>query len=1011
MFEEFTNYKSGGEPEGVELPTIDLEGELEGKGSFEALRYLCLKGAKERGIEQKENKKDYYDRVKHELKVLDDLGFTDYILLNWDVLNFCHKNNIIVGEGRGSAAGSLVLYLLGVTNIDPIKYNLYFERFVSKNRAKKIVGKDGKVYLDGSLLADIDNDISYEHRGTVIKYIEDKYKGKTARILTFNTFVAKSCISEATKYFDKAKKEQIDLVSSMIPKVHGKVHSLEKAYEENEDFAKWTEGHKEAYETALKLENLIKNFGVHPSGIAISAQNINDIIPLQLTKDGDLVTGYDMNDVSYLMVKFDILGVRTLSVVQRACGKAGIKREDIDPEDPFIYEQLQTFNEPYGLFQISADTNFDVARKVKPINLEELSDVVALARPASLQFVDEYVKQKENPTKLNLHPDLDELLTPTKNVFLFQETLMKVLNKVFKFDLNDTEMLRRDVGKKRTEQIPLWKEKIYKSGQENNISLEVIDYFWSAVEAACSYAFNKCLSPDSIVYTEKGIKLLDDLKVGDKVLSYDKTDKKNVFCSVVNIYESNADLFEFVFDDNRIIICSMEHKFLTKQGMKKMKDIIKTDLSIIFDEQLEYLKKTEYNNYFISNYGNILSKNKSTKFLKGEIEELKIKKYNFIGNKRSLDLEIDHKDHNFYCNGLITSNSHSISYATLAAKTVYLKYKYPAEFFLSLLEMAEYEQEPLKVVESITFELERFGLKLLPPDLNKSELDFSITEEGIRYGLKSIRGVSEKTFESLIKFRGKSFNNKLELFNAAKKSKINIGVLVALIYSGALGHKDRGRLALEAQAFNILTEREKRNFIKLCNRLGDDILVAIDTAIKEGVLADDGKPIIKPNRFETFRKNFQKYKDLYLHNKNYEKFCAWWFEKHFLGYSHSFDLKECFENEESIVNLTDLGDLNPFDQYKLVGQFNDGFVNTSQKGNRYMRFSFSDSTGSSMFIFADSKLGKSLSNFLDAYGELKKGEIIILSGSLGKDKTPFVNNIKPISTKILTNIRQVHEKI
>ena len=163
-------------PAGVRLPEIkidkrfyellDLEHDI---SNFDFLKRLCWEGIKKRGINKLENKDSYYERAKEELDILEELGFVDYILLNWDVHNFCEENDIPTGPGRGSAAGSLVLYLIGVTNINPVKYDLYFERFVSKSRAKKIKGNDGLTYLDGSLLADIDNDISYEKRSQVVQ--------------------------------------------------------------------------------------------------------------------------------------------------------------------------------------------------------------------------------------------------------------------------------------------------------------------------------------------------------------------------------------------------------------------------------------------------------------------------------------------------------------------------------------------------------------------------------------------------------------------------------------------------------------------------------------------------------------------------------------------------------------------------------------------------------------------------------------------------------------------------
>ena len=224
-------------PVGVRLPEIDVERrvyyqlDLDPKSSnYDLLRALCLRGAKDRGIEKLENKQEYYDRVKMELNILKDLGFVDYILLNWDILNFCHHNSIPTGPGRGSAAGSLVLYLLRVTNVDPIKYDLFFERFVSKSRAKKTI-VDGITYLDGSLLADVDNDISYDRRQEVIEYIEKKHKGRTCKILTLNTLSSKLCVKECGKIVGELSEDDVNIISNHIPKQFGKVFKLSKAYE------------------------------------------------------------------------------------------------------------------------------------------------------------------------------------------------------------------------------------------------------------------------------------------------------------------------------------------------------------------------------------------------------------------------------------------------------------------------------------------------------------------------------------------------------------------------------------------------------------------------------------------------------------------------------------------------------------------------------------------------------------------------------------------------------------
>ena len=346
----------------VRLPQISIDGKYYdllkipiSSDNFTFLKTLCYRSLERKNV----NRKEYIDRLEMELSIFKELDFVDYVLLNWDILNFCHENNIPTGAGRGSAAGSLVLFLIDVTKVDPIKYGLFFERFVSKSRAKKII-KDDITFLDGSLLPDVDNDISYDRRSEVIKYIEAKHIGKTSKILTLNTLSSKLCIKECGKIVGGYSESEVNEISDQIPKQFGRVFGLEEAYKESEKLKLWADQNPEVFKIAKKIEGLNKNTGVHPSGIAISYYKIDEICPVQKTSDGDLVSGYDMNYVAELTVKFDVLGLRTLTVVNEVCKLLNIDITSIDPEDPFIYESLQNLRTPQGLFQIEADTNFKV---------------------------------------------------------------------------------------------------------------------------------------------------------------------------------------------------------------------------------------------------------------------------------------------------------------------------------------------------------------------------------------------------------------------------------------------------------------------------------------------------------------------------------------------------------------------------------------------------------------------------------------------------------------------------
>ena len=831
---DFEDYE-GCVPPGVRLPEINIEkkyyvslGVEESISNFDFLRCLCREGVKTRNICDLENKQEYYDRTKSELAVLNDLGFVDYILLNWDILNFCYESNIPAGPGRGSAAGSLVLYLIGVTQVDPIKYDLFFERFVSKSRAKKIKGDDGITYLDGSLLADVDNDISYERRRDVIKYIERKYQSKTAKILTLNTLSGKLCIKECGKIAGNLPEQDVNHISEFIPKVFGKVMPLKDAYKESEKFNEWADNNKRIFKIARKIEGLNKNTGVHPSGIAISYQQIDEICPLQLNSEGDLVTGYDMHWVSELMVKFDILGLRTLSVIYDVCENINSDIYDVDLSDEEIYKPLQNLSSPHGLFQIEAYTDYRVCKKVMPKNLEELSAVVAIARPGAIEFLDNYAEYAHSGDFQSINPFFDDILEYTGGIPLYQEQLMKMAVKVG-FDLDEAEQLRRIIGKKKIEEMPAWREKINTKIHEKNLPQEVADILWKVAEDSANYSFNK---------------------------------------------------------------------------------------------------------------------------------------------------------------------SHAISYATLAAWTTYLKFHHPQQFFLSLLKMTKFEPSPQDEINKVCKELARFGIRLLPPDLARSKVDFSIEGENIRFGLNSIKGVSSKSLEQLIKFRETDVPNKFDIFLAAKQSGLNIGILSALIQAGAIsGYKsNRSLIVLEAQAFNILTDREKRIVLQKAEQYEYKLLNLLCDARDGKAFDESGKPMMKESRFATFKKKYDPYRKIYDQNKFYEKFSNWYFESKLLGYPYSVRLKETFPEESDLNDIAYFNACENNDRARYIAVVDDSSKKTSRNNNKYLRLDLSDEHGNFTGMFVNDRRNK-LEIYFDKGGKVpQKDDVVVVYGSK-KDDILFIESL------------------
>lgn len=836
---------------GVRLPEIKIPPEqmvsvgLKGtESNYEFLRALARKGFRDLKLKSgtPEHKK-YSDRAKLELEVLEELGFTDYVLLVLDIINFCKKNDIPLGLGRGSVCSSLLMYLIGVTGIDSIKYELYFERFVSKVRAKKTI-VDGIIYLDGKLLCDIDIDLDLYRRGEVIEYIKEKYSGNVCNILRFNTLSGKLVIKECGKVVGEKSETEMKSVADQINRIFGKVEDLEHAYKNDKHpkFKEWVDQNKESYDIALKLSNLIKNKGVHPSGVLISYNKLSDCIATELSVDKNIVSSVDMNFASLIAVKVDCLGLKNVSIVKSACDDLGLKMEKINVEDPFIYQQYQDLKYRTGLFQIEADTNYKVLRSVKPKNLEELSAVLGLARPGALSFVDQYSKYVNNGIYTEIDPLIDSVLKPTGGICIYQESTMQLFTKIG-FSLLESETIRRIIGKKSSEEVKEWKEKIYQKCRENNIDVKVADLVWFIADQSSSYSFNK---------------------------------------------------------------------------------------------------------------------------------------------------------------------SHSIAYSTLTAITTYLKFKYPKNFFLALLRASKNDPDPRESIEQVAQELEHFKIKLLPPDINKSELDFSIEGDNIRFGISSIKGIGRENLEKFASFKNKD-GNKFQKFQSFKEAKIGIGVVSSLIQSGAVPEfKDKRSFGvLEAQLWGLLNEKER----DACLLYGKENDFALIKTIKflETKNNEKGKPIISARRLATIRKKYALYREIYEKNRENEKFANWFYEKKLMGYSSGVTLKEIFsEKHHNLVTISEALSYSGNDPIKFVGQVQEKYLGTSKKGDKYLRLSVKDDGGMiSCLAFKDA-----IDEIKTINGEKLPAEdnIVIVHGRRKNDAI-FIDHISIQDSKIYIKLGELRDEI
>jgi len=582
----------------VRLPAVHLEAqELKDVGlpstasNYEFLCTLANKGFDEKVIKDHEI---YRARLDRELATVEKLGFVDYFLLVWKLVSRADSKSIARDFGRGSAAGSLIFFLTDITRYcDPVKYELFFERFVSEIRAKKKI-VDGITYIDGNLAPDVDMDFEQSRRAEVIEDLKVLYPQRVCKISTHSKLSGKIVMKECGKILGEYDEETMKAVADMLPVIFGLTKDIQDAYEGTKDkdgvegsppepaFKDWCDNNPEIYQVALQLRGIIKNKGTHPSGYVVAYEELQKFLPVEKNKDDDgnedISSSFDMDIVAMLTNKVDLLGVRCCSVISKILALTGEKIEDINLDsDPIIYDSLQHLQHAHGLFQIEAPTNLKVCQEVQPKNLSELSDILAMARPGALAYVSDYKGNQCAP----IHPLFDPILATTRGVCLYQEQCMQ-LSHAIGFTLDEAEALRRIVAKKKVEQVVEWEAKIKDKIIEKGLPTELGTMLWKILDDSSKYSFNKCLSPDTVVETPQGDKILAEIHAGDMVLAYDVTEGKNHYVEVVGTHASEAELFEVEFEDGRVITCSMKHKFLCEDGkMHPLQTILEQSLQIM----------------------------------------------------------------------------------------------------------------------------------------------------------------------------------------------------------------------------------------------------------------------------------------------------------------------------------------------------------------------------------------------------------------------------------------------
>src|ERR1700722_2378809 len=429
---------------------------------------------------------DYEQRLERELGIIQQMQFSGYFLIVWDFIRYAKAQNIPVGPGRGSAAGSLVGYAMGITDIDPLQYGLLFERFLNPERIS---------------MPDIDIDFCMNRRGEVIQYVTQKYgREQVAQIITFNTLGARSAIKDVGRVLEMPFAD-VERLTKMVPNELN--ISLEDAMQAEPGFAEAAKKDPRAddvLKVALRLEGLARNCSVHAAGVVISPQPLIDLVPLYKTNRDEIVTQFDMNGLDKLqLLKMDFLGLTTLTLIQDAVRliekRHGVKivPEDLPLDDPATYDVFCK-GITSGVFQFESSGMRDILRRYRPSRLEDLTALNALYRPGPIQggMVDDFIERKwgRKEVKYDL-PELKDLLEETYGVIVYQEQVMQISNRVAGYSLGDADILRRAMGKKKAEEMASQRDRFIKGAVERGHSPKKIEKIFDLMEQFAGYGFNK----------------------------------------------------------------------------------------------------------------------------------------------------------------------------------------------------------------------------------------------------------------------------------------------------------------------------------------------------------------------------------------------------------------------------------------------------------------------------------------------------------------------------------------
>ena len=585
----------------INLPKFELPSN---KNADEYLEELCQEGVKKKYGDRP--KKEITDRINYELSVIKKTNFASYFLIVQDFVNWAKQNRIVVGPGRGSAAGSLVSYVLNITNIDPLKYNLLFERFLNPDRVS---------------MPDFDIDFTDRRRDEVIEYVAQKYgQDKVAQIITFGTMAARAAIRDVGRVLGY-EYSFCDRVAKMIPFGLTLDEALKKISEFNSLY-ETDEKTRQLIDFAKRLEGVARHASTHACGVVISEVPLDNIVPLQhpTQNDKEIVTQYEMHSIESLgLLKMDFLGLKNLTIIEdtlariyKVQGKS-INIETIPLNDKKTYKLLQDGNTT-SIFQLESGGMKRYLKQLKPTEFEDIIAMVALYRPGPMEFIPDYISGKHKKREIKyLHPKLKPILESTYNIAIYQEQIIKIAQELAGFSFNEADVLRRAIGKKIKTLLVEQEEKFIKGVIAQGISESIAQKIWQWILPFAQYGFNRAHSASyaTIAYQTAYLKAHFPSEFMAAALTSEKNDVERVAILIEECKKMGLEVLPPDINESFMFFSVVPKKNQIRFGLLAIKNVGDNIVEVIVKERKEggpYLSIQDFILRTSSRDGKILNK-------------------------------------------------------------------------------------------------------------------------------------------------------------------------------------------------------------------------------------------------------------------------------------------------------------------------------------------------------------------------------------------------------------------